>query len=164
MDEDNQGSTRGGSVRVPLQPVVASVAAPLLDRMEPLPDEGDQGDVDEPTQAPSDDLPWRRLWSPSVRSAPIAISFGIGVAVGLVTGDLAFGAWSGLFAWFVSGIRSVSRHVSFSFADGFIGYRPDTTWPHGVQEDDDVRWDWKVPREPPEDEDASIEDVRISRE
>ena len=32
--------------------------------------------------------------------------------------------------------------VSFSFADGFIGYRPQMGWPRGVQEDDEVHWNW----------------------
>ena len=34
--------------------------------------------------------------------------------------------------------------VGFSFADGFIGYRPQTGWPHGVQEDDEVHWNWSA--------------------
>ncbi len=165
IDEDIPGSvTEGGSVRVPLQPVVGSVAAPLLDNTGPIPDESDLGDVGEPIQTPTDDVPWVGLWAPSVRTAPVAISLGIGIAIWLATGDAAFGVWSGLCAWFVSGLRSASRHVSFSFGEGFLGYRPDPKWPRGVQEDDDLRWDWKVPSEPSDDEDAPMQDVRISRE
>jgi hypothetical protein len=28
------------------------------------------------------------------------------------------------------------------FAQGFLGFRSDLAWPRGVQEDDDVRWQW----------------------
>jgi hypothetical protein len=42
-------------------------------------------------------------------------------------------------------IRAVDGRIarsSLSFADGFIGFRGETGWPRGVQEDDDVRWNW----------------------
>lgn len=42
-------------------------------------------------------------------------------------------------------IRALDLRVArldFSFADGFIGYRPQMGWPHGVQEDDEVHWNW----------------------
>jgi hypothetical protein len=42
----------------------------------------------------------------------------------------------------VGAIRWFDRRFAFSFGQGFVGYRPDG-WPQGVQEDDDVRWDWK---------------------
>ena len=34
------------------------------------------------------------------------------------------------------------RRVPFEFADGFLPYRSQEGWPRGVQEDDDVRWNW----------------------
>jgi hypothetical protein len=42
-------------------------------------------------------------------------------------------------------IREVDRRVGrsdFTFADGFLGFRTRAEWPRGVQEDDDVRWNW----------------------
>ena len=33
-----------------------------------------------------------------------------------------------------------------SFGEGFLGYRGRDGWPHGVQEDDDVHWNWKAVR------------------
>lgn len=45
--------------------------------------------------------------------------------------------------------RRIDRHIPFSFGEGFVGYRPDPGWPHGVQEDDDVRWNWNAGRRRP---------------
>jgi hypothetical protein len=42
-------------------------------------------------------------------------------------------------------VRVVDGQIArsnLSFADGFIGFRGEAAWPKGVQEDDDVRWDW----------------------
>ncbi len=42
-------------------------------------------------------------------------------------------------------IRAVDGRIArsdLSFASGFIGYRSQPGWPRGVQEDDDVRWNW----------------------
>jgi len=39
-----------------------------------------------------------------------------------------------------------AQHLTFSFGEGFVGFRPDTSWPQGVQEDDDVKWDWQPHR------------------
>jgi hypothetical protein len=38
-------------------------------------------------------------------------------------------------------------HIRFdrsaiSFGEGFLPYRAQDGWPHGVQEEDEVRWDW----------------------
>jgi hypothetical protein len=41
--------------------------------------------------------------------------------------------------------RELNRRVGrarFSLGDGFLPYRPDTGWPQGVQEDNDVHWNW----------------------
>jgi hypothetical protein len=42
-------------------------------------------------------------------------------------------------------IRAVDGRVArsdVSFAGGFIGFRSDLGWPRGVQEEDEVRWNW----------------------
>lgn len=36
----------------------------------------------------------------------------------------------------------IADRVTFTFAEGFLPFRPKDGWPRGVQEDDDVRWDW----------------------
>ena len=52
-------------------------------------------------------------------------------------------------ALLVGAISAIAREVdgriarsSLSFADGFLGFRADAGWPNGVQEDDEVRWNW----------------------
>ena len=45
--------------------------------------------------------------------------------------------------------REARRHSNRSticFADGFLAYAGDSRWPHGVQEDDDVHWNWSTSR------------------
>jgi hypothetical protein len=39
--------------------------------------------------------------------------------------------------------RLVGR-ATFSLGDGFLPYRAQTGWPQGVQEEDDVRWNWSA--------------------
>ena len=43
--------------------------------------------------------------------------------------------------------RAIDRVVgraTFSFVDGFFPFRSQPGWPQGVQEEDDVRWDWSA--------------------
>jgi hypothetical protein len=42
--------------------------------------------------------------------------------------------------------RLRATRSSLSFADGFLAYAGDGRWPHGVQEDDDVHWNWSAAR------------------
>ena len=62
----------------------------------------------------------------------------------VATGDPRLGAGSALLVGAVWLARSTSIRVPFSFGEGFLGYRPDPAWPQGVQEDDDVHWDWRT--------------------
>ena len=43
-------------------------------------------------------------------------------------------------------IREIERRMpgSSSLAAAFLPYRADDGWPHGVREDDDVRWNWST--------------------
>ena len=66
-----------------------------------------------------------------------------GSAISFATGDVGLAVGWGLLVFIVGSLGHVSRRVPFSFGEGFVGYRPDPVWPHGVQEDDDVRWDWQ---------------------
>jgi hypothetical protein len=42
--------------------------------------------------------------------------------------------------------RLRATRSSLSFADGFLAYAGDNRWPRGVQEDDDVHWNWSAGR------------------
>ena len=41
-------------------------------------------------------------------------------------------------------VRRRMERLPFTLADGFLPYRPDPDWPQGVQEEDDVRWNWRA--------------------
>jgi hypothetical protein len=84
------------------------------------------------------DWPFRRV---DVELAAAAL-----VAVWLATGDIRLGLLCGALVCASAALRSIDRRISFSYGEGFIGYRPDPAWPRGVQEDDDVRWDWRPHR------------------
>jgi hypothetical protein len=67
------------------------------------------------------------------------------VIVALAFGDVRVGLLSGALMGAAVALRSIVGRFPFSFGEGFVGYRPDDGWPLGVQEDDDVRWNWKRP-------------------
>ena len=145
-------------VRVELQPVVGTVSAPIFDEAGPLPDDQD-GDRVGPVEIarPAVDLPWAALRGPSIRLTGVTVPLLIGTAVAILMSNPGYGAACGLFLWFAWSLGSASRRVPFSFGEGFVGYRPDPIWPQGVQEDDDVRWDWRDPR--PSDDEMDDPDV-----
>jgi hypothetical protein len=39
-------------------------------------------------------------------------------------------------------MRAVARRITFNFADGFLAFRKDESWPRGVQEEYDVPYAW----------------------
>jgi hypothetical protein len=50
-----------------------------------------------------------------------------------------------IFAVVAPALRELHRRASratFSFGEGFIPYPAQLSWPKGVQEDDEVRWNW----------------------
>ena len=63
--------------------------------------------------------------------------------IAIVVGDARIGLGGALFVATIISVRFIDRHVTFSFGAGFVGYRADMGWPHGVQEDDDFHWDWR---------------------
>jgi hypothetical protein len=142
------------SAGVALQPVVGTVSAPIIERGRVAGDaaEADESPVvDAVAIAPSFDLPWVGLWRPSIRVTGRAGAVVVGMAIAQATGDVLLGATSGLLAWVIGQVQSVGRRVPFTFGEGFVGYRPDPVWPHGVQEDDDFRWNWH-PRDRSDDD------------
>ncbi len=38
--------------------------------------------------------------------------------------------------------RAAIKGIGATLGQGFLGYRPDNGWPHGVQEEYDVKWDF----------------------
>ena len=73
----------------------------------------------------------------------IAIIAAAAVAVSFLSGDARAAIIVGSLGLAAVGTRLIDRHVTFSFGEGFVGYRSDVGWPRGVQEDDDVHWNWK---------------------
>jgi len=63
-------------------------------------------------------------------------------AVAVAALDVRLGLMFGALICAGAGMRSIDRHIPFSFGEGFVGHRSDPAWPRGVQEDDDVHWHW----------------------
>lgn len=135
--------------QVRLEVIEATISSPIF-RAEPVADI-----VPEWAEVPESAEPLEPLELP-----PIAISRRVGfeiafiavvaVAASFLVGDSRAAIIVGSLAIATFGIRLTDRHVTVSFAAGFIGYRSDLGWPHGVQEDDDVHWNWSAGRSEPE--------------
>ena len=96
------------------------------------------------------------LRRPSIRPAAIAVPVGLGTVVAILGGNAILGLLLCVLGWF----WSISVRVPFSFGEGFVGYRPDPKWPRGVQEDDDFRWNWRVPRAASQEDEMDPEPAR----
>jgi hypothetical protein len=77
-----------------------------------------------------------------VRAVEIAMLLVAAAAVTFATGDPDLGVGCGLVLFAAWSLRSVFERLPFSFGEGFVGYRPQAR-SHGIQEEDDVRWDWR---------------------
>jgi hypothetical protein len=77
------------------------------------------------------------------RRADLSIALSVGLVALVASDDPRIGAAGAAVVALAAVVRFIDRHVSFSFGEGFVGYRGDPAWPRGVQEDDDVRWDWR---------------------
>jgi hypothetical protein len=86
---------------------------------------------------------WAALPQLVARRADLSIALSVGAVALVAFGDPQIGAAGAAVVALVALVRFIDRHVSFSFGEGFVGYRGDPAWPRGVQEDDDVRWDWR---------------------
>jgi hypothetical protein len=125
---------------VKLQAVVATMSAPVLH--DPPPAVDGQGTGTEPVMVL--DVPWATLPAPPLRRADLELAAAVSVIVTLLASDLRLGLASGGLTCLVAALRRIDRRISFSFGQGFLGYRADLGWPQGVQEDDDFRWNWKA--------------------
>src|SRR5262245_60805267 len=100
---------------------------------EPAPEPG----VVPASQAPTD----RARAEPGItpRRADLELAAFVALATSLIGGDVRIGVLCGAFLI----TAAVCHRVPFSIAQGFVGYRSDMGWPQGVQEDDDVHWQWR---------------------
>jgi hypothetical protein len=83
---------------------------------------------------PIRELVWPLVWV-IVPALPILLRVGWQAA-----------AVTGLIALIVREAHLRADRSTISFGEGFLGYRGRDGWPHGVQEDDDFRWNWKPVR------------------
>lgn len=99
----------------------------------------------DPEPAPADVPPGVEL--PPVRSflGPLAWVLVLGLPVLLRVGWQA-AAVVAVVALVVREAHLRADRSTISFGEGFLGYTARDGWPHGVQEDDDVRWNWKPAR------------------
>lgn len=71
----------------------------------------------------------------------VALIVAIGMAVSVVA-NVQLGLASAALTAAAIVMRGVGRRVTFEFADGFLAFRGRDEWPHGVQEEYDVRYSW----------------------
>lgn len=122
-------STAGWSIALVLFRPVPRFRSPIMERrpIRPLPRDPDG----------------RGMTLPAARDVirPIAWAMLLAIPVLVVLGwqvALFMAAASAI----VRGVDGTIARSNLSFADGFIGFRGEAGWPKGVQEDDDVRWNW----------------------
>ncbi len=135
--------------------VVLTVSAPVLDGRHASADwEGDRGLGRRPRadrrgrgrgerRCLQPELPWSSLLRQPRNILVLAGAVAAAAVVWLLSGDAGYAFWSGLVAAFLVASQVIDWPSSFSFGQGFVGYRPDPAWPQGVQEDDDVHWNWR---------------------
>ena len=134
IEPDDAGAA-SSAPDVRLERVVPAVSMGAVRRQRPEPE----------TTMSRPDIDLGRLWvavrSPAVRNGLAVIA--LMAAVAIAVGDARIGLGGALFVATIISVRFIDRHVTFSFGAGFVGYRADMGWPHGVQEDDDFHWDWR---------------------
>jgi hypothetical protein len=134
IEPDDAGAA-ASAPDVRLQRVVPAVSMGAVRRHEPKPE----------TTTSRPDIDLSRLWvavrSPAVRNSLAVIA--LMAVVAIAVSDVRIGLGGALFVATIISVRFIDRHVTFSFGAGFVGYRSDMAWPHGVQEDDDFHWDWR---------------------
>ncbi len=143
----DQDDLREQPERVELQRVVGMVTAPILGTDSVPADDVFDGTSPELMVGRAIETPVSQLGL--VRAVEIATLFVAAAAVAFTTGEPNIGVGCGLVLFAAWSLRSVSERRPFSFGEGFVGYRPDPARAHGVQEEDDVRWDWRPKRAVP---------------
>ena len=133
--EPHYGPPVDGEEPVLVRPV-AHLRSPLFDEPVPLPQTSGGGGAE---RIPARDF--ARVIGPSLVSV---------VAMGLPILGVAGGDW----LWVVVGLtlaaialHELAQRVTFTFAEGFLAFRNRDEWPHGVQEEYDVRYSWPSARD-----------------
>jgi hypothetical protein len=127
---------------VKLQAVVPTISAPVLHDPPPTL-EGPELSTAVQVRVLEIEVPWAGLPRPPLRRSDLEVAAAVAATVSLVAVDVLVGLASGVLVCGVAALLRVDRRIPFSFGEGFIGYRGDPTWPRGIQEDDDFRWNWK---------------------
>jgi hypothetical protein len=153
------GTTSSESESVRLEAVEARISTPLLHdagRETDEPDPAAPTTVLEPspTSGPpplASDLAERLLGVDLDRrlGRGLAVAATAAAAALILSGDIRVAVGGGLAVVIFVATWVLGGRVTFSFGQGVVGYRSDLGWPTGVQEDDDLRWNWR-----PGDEDS----------
>jgi hypothetical protein len=105
----------------------AHLRSPLLDAPPPPLSQHDDGDRIPSIEIPVAIRPYAVLVIAIAIAVSLAANAGLGVTAGVITAAAV-------------AMRSVGRRVAFGFGDGFMAFRQGNDWPHGVQEEYDVRY------------------------
>lgn len=135
---------------VHLDSVVPRVSAPIFHSTrgdEPLEDPdvmARPGDELAPDGSPPIDVSIRWPAGLTIGVPPMLFATSIAIAVSIAQHDLVAGLFVAAVVAAAAVLRNASRRATFTFGEGFLGYRSDMGWPRGVQEDDEVRWNWRT--------------------
>ena len=115
---------------IELAPLTAHFGSPILERRpEHIPAE------------PEVTVPVGPIVRLAIRIAAPAILAAVGVylVAGLPAALLVAvgGSFARLTGW-------LGRRAHTTFGEGFLAFRGELGWPHGVQEDDDMHWQWSA--------------------
>ena len=124
-----------------LEAVIPIISAPILGHAALMAEAAPPAVVVDVAHDATPELPRRSAYLLAGFMVATAIVAQVDVRLGLIVGATVCAG---------AGVRWIDRHVTFSFGQGFVGYRGDTGWPHGVQEDDDVHWNWNARRSEPQ--------------
>jgi hypothetical protein len=129
QDPFEDGSGAGPRVTPIAVAPLARIRSPILERrlIEDLPAQ---------IVPPSLGLPPLRVFIGPARfalivSAPVLLFVGLQVALIVAVA-----------APLLRAVRDRADRTTISLGEGFLPYRAETGWPRGVQEDNDVRWNW----------------------
>ncbi len=134
--------------QVRLEVIEATMSSPMF-RGEPV-----EPAVVAPVLLETSDLPPATAAVRVGLELDLAVVGALAVAGSFFAGDARVAIVAGGVGVAAVAFQRIDRRVSFSFGEGFVGYRADLGWPRGVQEDDDVHWNW-TRREVPDASDST---------
>ena len=132
IDLDGAGPDQHLATRPVLSQPTARIRSPLMD---PVPRSTGRHDTARTIPMP----PLRTFISPLVWAAVPAVP--VLLRVGWEAAAVA-----AVVAILIREGRLRATRSTLSFADGFLAYAGDNRWPDGVQEDDDLHWNWSAGR------------------